>query len=260
MISDVAHALPDQSPIDTPPTSTGAWAKTHGKAKPWAMHHLVINHADSEDKTSPIDSVVGSPRGQHEIWRTDQEHMNDQLLRGVWSLAEPGHQMDSLSHSMPLLLRSVDDDHNDEIANEAAEQRDGSAMIAESEGDEGHVQDSDEIMAGVLGHMSDVTDFDLDEISSEVSDLGWPAQIEDLTPIDGVLEQAEMLALQHPEAKEVDEVEWLRRTYETVYNPAARQRALDQLLSSCASSKRQVANSKAAVARATKSTVVYDYV
>ena len=68
-----------------------------------------------------------------------------------------------------------------------------------------------------------------------------------------------MRAHQSPGAKEVDEVEWLRRTYETVYNPAARQRALDQLLSSCTPQKQQQQRKRVPMT-ATKTTIMYDFV
>ena len=86
------------------------------------------------------------------------------------------------------------------------------------------------------------------------------ASCEGTESLQPLFDEAEMRAHSHPEAKEVDEVEWLRRTYETVYNPAARQRALDQLLSSCSTHKQQQRPAKPVAPRASKSTIMYDYV
>mmetsp|Transcript_74685 Transcript_74685/g.112542 ORF Transcript_74685/g.112542 Transcript_74685/m.112542 type:complete len:420 (+) Transcript_74685:145-1404(+) len=67
---------------------------------------------------------------------------------------------------------------------------------------------------------------------------------------------------------DVDETQWLRRTYETVYNPVARQRALNALVSGIGAGKRQegmesmeqLATFSAPAQPARKCTVMYDFV
>lgn len=66
---------------------------------------------------------------------------------------------------------------------------------------------------------------------------------------------------------DVDEAQWLRRTYETVYNPVARQRALNALVSGIGAKKpegvesmEQLASFTAPSQPARKCTVMYDFV
>ena len=229
VVDDIFDEL---SAVHTPPASVGEWTSMHGKGKPWTMQHIAVHIAvdlaDCEDRASSIDSMVGTPRGEAE---GEQQRMHEELLCGAWSHALGADDHESASPSMPLLLYSHSDLHGDDDEMSARHDDSHLSSSVHSLSTEVHGEDSDEIMASVLGHMSDTTD--LDDISSEVSDLGWSAQVDlDLPPLDALLDEAEMRSRQLPDANEVDEVEWLRRTYETVYNPAARQRALNQLVSS----------------------------
>jgi len=229
VVDDIFDEL---SAVHTPPASVGEWTSMHGKGKPWTMQHIAVHIAvdlaDCEDRASSIDSMVGTPRGEAE---GEQQRMHEELLCGAWSHALGADDHESASPSMPLLLYSHSDLHGDDDEMSARHDDSHLSSSVHSLSTEVHGEDSDEIMASVLGHMSDTTD--LDDISSEVSDLGWSAQVDlDLPPLDALLDEAEMRSRQLPDCNEVDEVEWLRRTYETVYNPAARQRALNQLVSS----------------------------
>lgn len=220
--------------VDTPPaTATSSWVE------------MPVQHGH-EGCASPADSVVGSPRWPAKARRAEEYQVQERLMMGIWShSAGEAAGAQGMDASMPLLLNV----HEEEAC---ASQQPAQA--------ERHMEDCDDMLASVLGHMSEVTD--LDEMSSDVSvaDLGWSGHgcCSPLPTLDAMLDEAEFRA-QQPESKEVDEVEWLRRTYETVYNPTARQRSLDQLLATSSASKRPAFKPVPAV-RSTKSTILYDFV
>ena len=223
---DVQHA-------ETPPPSTSVWPEAHRTPK--AIRAFIEAH----------DAARGA---QHEYSRLEEERMQNQLLQGMWSQPEAGEE--ETAQHVPMLLHAHDEDTD---GSEHAPRR-GTAVSREDAATEEH----DDIMSGVLGHMAEVAD--MGNLSSDVADWGWPAQtMTDMAPLDALFDEAEMRAHQSPGAKEVDEVEWLRRTYETVYNPAARQRALDQLLSSCTPQKQQQQRKRVPMT-ATKTTIMYDFV
>jgi hypothetical protein len=239
-VLDITQAATDHSSGNTPPTVTAAAWEEQQKTNGWYM--LCAEKQAMQ---------VGTPRTHEETARAEQERLQEQLLRGVWSHGECGGcegDTEVAAHAMPLLT----DSNTEEDEAPASRQSDRSMPLKGA----APVQDGDDFMASVLGNMSEVTD--LDEMS-DVSDLGWPAIPHQVPLIDALIDEAEIRSNTHTEAKEVDEVEWLRRTYETVYNPTARQRALDQLLSTCGSVKRQ-ADASYKPARANKSTVLYDFV
>ena len=228
--------------VDTPPASaTSSWVSLPGHNRP-------------ESCVSPIDSVVGSPRVLLKAKRAEEYKVQERLMRGVWSSticdaddSEAGASQ-HMAAALPMLLHIHDDE---------------ACCPQQAAKAERSMEDCDDMMASVLGHMSEVTD--LEEMSSDVSvvDLGWSGQGDDsscLPSLDAMLDEAEYRAHQHPESREVDEVEWLRRTYETVYNPTARQRALDQLLATPSVSKRAAYKPAPPAARSTKSTILYDFV
>jgi len=254
---EIALTAGEHGEVETPPTTaaSAAWVEVQAKDKGWMMTGCA---EEEEEEASPVDSIVGTPPdgcNQLETARAEEERMQDQLLRGVWShgAGVEDDEEEAAVQDLPMLM------HGHGIEEEA--QHEGMAHRQDATGHE-----CDDVMAGVLGHMSEVTD--LDEISSHVSELGWPAVQQDVPTLEGLLEEAELRTQKQSEGKEVDEVEWLRRTYETVYNPAARQRALDQLLSTCGSGAkpRYGAGSAAGApasrppARPTKCTIMYDFV
>jgi len=226
----VDYVLNELSTVDTTSASVGNWTGSQRKRKPWTMQHTTLELDDSEDKAFSINSVVGTPHdAAHRMPPNTglQQHMHDELLRGARSYALGADDDDVASPSMLLCLYAHSDLHGEHDEMAARHTECHTSISAKSQSIEVHWENGDEIMASVLGHMSDTAD--LDKSSSEVSDLGWPAQVLDLPPFDALLHEAEMRARQLPE---VDEVEWLRRTYETVYNPGARRRALEHLVSS----------------------------
>jgi len=229
----VDYVLNELSTVDTTSASVDDWTGTHGKRKPWTMQHTTLELDDSEDKAYSINSVVGTPHdAAHCMMPTAglQQRMHDELLRGLRgdrSYALGADDDDVASPSMLLCLYAHSDLHEDDDEMAALHTERHTSISAKSQSIEVHWENGDEIMASVLGHMLDTAD--LDESSSDVSHLGWPAQVLDLLPFDALLHEAEMRARQLPE---VDEVEWLRRTYETVYNPGARRRVLDHMVSS----------------------------
>jgi hypothetical protein len=244
-VLDITQAATDHSSVNTPPTVTAAAWEEQQKTNGWSMQ--------GADKQAMHRQVGGThtPCTHEETARAEQERLQEQLLRGVWSHGEGGGcegDTEVAAHAMPLLT----DSNTEEDEAPSPRQSDRSMPLKGA----APVQDGDDFMASVLGNMSEVTD--LDEMS-DVSDLGWPAIPHQVPLIDALIDEAEIRSNTHTEAKEVDEVEWLRRTYETVYNPTARQRALDQLLSTCGSVKRQ-ADASYKPARANKSTVLYDFV
>jgi hypothetical protein len=236
---DSANNVADELEVaETPPaTATTTW-----------VEEMNVQHGH-EGCASPIESVVGSPRSPHKARRAEEYHNQERLMQGIWSHSAGGCDdvagAPALGAGMPLLLHVHEDDASASQQHAKAER---------------HMEDCDDMLASVLGHMSEVTD--LEEISSDVSvaDLGWSGQgcSSPLPTLDALLDEAEFRA-QQPESKEVDEVEWLRRTYETVYNPTARQRSLDQLLAASSTSKRPAFKPVPAV-RSTKSTILYDFV
>ena len=241
-VLEITQAATDHSSINTPPTVTAAAWEEHQKTNGWNML--------CADKQA-MHRHVGTPRTHEETARAEQERLQEQLLRGVWSHGEGGGcegDTEVAAHAMPVLT-----DSNTEEDEAPSPRHSDRSMPPKSAAP---LQDCDDFMASVLGNMSEVTD--LDEMS-DVSDLGWPGIPHQVPLIDALIDEAEIRSNTHTEAKEVDEVEWLRRTYETVYNPTARQRALDQLLSTCGSVKRQ-ADASSKPARANKSTVLYDFV
>lgn len=248
---DISEAVTDPCAVDTPPTATAASWEMHGKDNKWSMEQGAQHTEAHQDKWSPVHSMVGTPPASEETARAEQERLQDQLLRGVWSHSEgagcEGDDAETAAHAMPMLLDSNGED-------EAPSRQAACSMPLKGPP---HVQDSDDMMASVLGHMSEVTELD---DASDVSDLDWPGVPHQIPHIDALIDQAEIRSNHHTEAKEVDEVEWLRRTYETVYNPTARQRALDQLLSTCGSVKRHPSPAARPHPRAQKCTVLYDFV
>ena len=112
-----------------------------------------------EGCASPADSVVGSPRWPAKARRAEEYQVQERLMMGIWShSAGEAAGAQGMDASMPLLLNV----HEEEAC---ASQQPAQA--------ERHMEDCDDMLASVLGHMSEVTD--LDEMSSDVSvaDLGW---------------------------------------------------------------------------------------
>lgn len=85
---------------------------------------------------------------------------------------------------------------------------------------------ADDVLGGIYGHMSHSRDSYLNDTYelSSASNNGANASSGEVPVLDGE-ENADA------GAGETDEARWIRRTYETVYNPAARQRALQALTS-----------------------------
>lgn len=256
MLIETSLGAADYCDVETPPASA-AWSDDKVK-QPWAEEE----EARKDAPASPVDSIVGSPSRPTDTARAEEERLQDQLLRGVWS--HDACDGEGSSHDT-ILLHLHSDNEESEVK---AAHRVKAVLNAASQ--HAHVQDCDDMMAGVLGHMAEEEVGDLEDMGAHdehlnVSSLAWPSQVQhDVTTLDALLDEAEMRAHQRSEEhgdKEVDEVEWLRRTYETVYNPAARQRALDQLVCSGSPAKRPMsAASKPLPARPVKSTVLYDYV
>lgn len=262
ILTEVSQGAAEYCDVETPPSSAAGWTvEIDDKVKePWAEEDA---HKESHD-ASPIDSIVASPNHPNDTGGAEEESGQDHLLRGVWSHSA----CEGATHDMPLLLHSQECDA--EESEVVAAHRSTAALKtlnATLTPQHAHVEDCDDMMAGVLGHMAEVGELeDMGAHEHEhfnVSNLAWPSQVQhDVQTLDVLLDEAELRAHQHiqqnPDAKEVDEVEWLRRTYETVYNPAARQRALDQLVCLSSPAKRPV--SKPQQARPFKSTVIYEYV
>ena len=98
------------------------------------------------------------------------------------------------------------------------------AAFGDDGGDEDETSESlaDDVLGGISGHMSTARESFLHD-SYELG-AAAPAGAGDAPVLDGE-EGAEA------GGAETDEARWIRRTYETVYNPAARQRALQALTS-----------------------------
>jgi hypothetical protein len=105
------------------------------------------------------------------------------------------------------------------------ESRSGACGFGEDAGDEDEHSESmaDDVLGGIYGHMSHARDSYMHG-DYELGGVGAAGAAGDLPVLDGD-EGGEA------GAGETDEARWIRRTYETVYNPAARQRALQALTS-----------------------------
>ena len=178
-----------------------------------------------------MDSIVGSPKV---LPRHETESMRQsQLLQGVWSsaCADEAEPTDDMHMLMSFQEGAEGHTHADEGADEGGNGVTASSSSSRAIPTKPHVQVEDfdttldlyvrldgvDMMSSVLGQMSEVGELD------NMSSLAWPSQVQhDVPPMHALLDGAEMRVHRDPQAKEMDEVEWLRRTYETVYSPAAR--------------------------------------
>jgi len=105
------------------------------------------------------------------------------------------------------------------------ESRSGACGFGEDAGDEDEHSESlaDDVLGGIYGHMSHARDSYMHG-DYELGGVSTAGAAGDLPVLDG--EEGGEAG-----AGETDEARWIRRTYETVYNPAARQRALQALTS-----------------------------
>ena len=215
-----------------------------------ALHRPALNNlsyvADYCDVDTPPASSTSDWAEVHaktEVWGVGEAEVCEgsrvHLMVGSPKVL-PRHESESMRQSQ--LLQGV---WSSACADEAENTDDMRMLMSSQEGAEGHAH-----------QMSEVGELD------NMSSLAWPSQVQyDVPPMHALLNEAEMRVHRDPQDKEMDEVEWLRRTYETVYSPAARQRALDQLttVKSSGTSKSQTSPAKPPKI-ASKSTVLYDFV
>mmetsp|Transcript_31042 Transcript_31042/g.99591 ORF Transcript_31042/g.99591 Transcript_31042/m.99591 type:complete len:426 (-) Transcript_31042:114-1391(-) len=219
-ISLFGHRSSSSSSIDTPP----AWASGSHLSDAWTSRKEAMKthggeEADS-DVLSPVDSVVASPR---DSVRNLKEARKETDALGIWQPIHDGGEA------------NFDEGHPFFEEKEAADMEDGDQF--------GEMNEQD-MFGSMYGHMCPMPD-DYESAMSDVTSDLWS----DPT----LSSEKEFVKL---EDGELDEAQWLRKTYETVYNPAARQRALQNLMSCIGGKAREAAVNDGP----RKCTVMYDFV
>jgi len=233
--------------IETPPPSFNS-AAPKGHHEPWGLECSPASHPSEY-------AAPGSVGARRHVLRRDLSPV-DSVVSGD-APREAGPQHDGASISSDVWASR--DDRSAFFADSSAHAHKEAGNYWESQevvesmqgGAEGVFED--EALGVMYGHMHACSY--IPEQEDDGSDL-------DVLSTNGVWAMHEPqhdVESQRRTVHDLDEATWLRRTYETVYNPAARQRALQALVSGCPSSgKREVAGLFADES-ARKCTVVYDY-
>eukprot|EP00960_Hanusia_phi_P057195 763490-Hanusia_phi.AAC.3 len=216
-ISLFGHRSSSSSSVDTPP----AWA-SGSHMSDWARKEAGKSHGGEEgdsDVLSPADSVVASPRDPVNHMKEARKEAD---TLGIWQPMHEGGE------------QNFEEGHNFFDEKDSADMEEGDQF--------GGMSDHD-MLGSMYGHMCPMPD-DYEAAMSDVTAEMWSdptlSTDKDCVKLD---------------EGEVDEAQWLRKTYETVYNPAARQRALQNLMSCIGGKAREVANDGPR-----KCTVMYDFV
>ncbi|KAJ1489027.1 hypothetical protein T484DRAFT_1886376 [Baffinella frigidus] len=275
-------AVADKRGVKKPPTTTPA--PPTKKAAPPAPRLTVVLPATGAPGPAAFQSVAAMNRRAADMIETPPPSFSFLLPKAAWG-SEPAHPR--LASSARELATARDPSPVDSIVSAAADEdsaaRPASAFMGEGEADaaglwacaevgeyprgEGSISIEDEALGGMYGHMCEHV------FPPESEESGDDVLPEALLSAGGWAVHEE--ARRHPDAAapldldlELDEALWLRKTYETVYNPAARQRALQALVSGsgCPPGKRAEAGASPGFSGfgleplpvARKCTVVYD--
>jgi hypothetical protein len=231
--------------IETPPPSFN-FAMPKGHHEPWGL--------ESSPATHPSEyAAPGSVGARRHALRRDLSPVDSVVSGDAPREAETQHDGSSISSA----VWASRDDRSAFFADSSAHARKEAGNYWESQevvesmqgGAEGVFEE--EALGVMYGHMHAY----IPEQEDDGSDL-------DVLSTNGVWAMHEPQHDAEPQRRAVhdlDEASWLRRTYETVYNPAARQRALQALVPGCPSWGKREAGGLFADESARKCTVVYDY-